>query len=102
MKIKTPPAASSRRSGPLRQRHAGAQQHRNKKKSAPPPTSPESALERGENAADVEKTGSADDAHQKPPRSSQNPMPMGEDIELYFLLKETVNYFSIDHTDRGR
>jgi hypothetical protein len=28
--------------------------------------------------------------------------PPDEELELFYLLKNTVNYFSIDHTDRGR
>ncbi|RYP16467.1 hypothetical protein DL765_005144 [Monosporascus sp. GIB2] len=56
-------------------------------------TSTESALERGEKAS---STGSEQLPAEPPPE-----IPLdGDDIQLYFLLKETVNYSSIDHTDR--
>ncbi|RYP27725.1 hypothetical protein DL767_007562 [Monosporascus sp. MG133] len=56
-------------------------------------TSTESALERGEKAS---STGSEQLPAEPPPEISLD----GDDIQLYFLLKETVNYSSIDHTDR--
>ncbi|RYP46700.1 hypothetical protein DL768_007133 [Monosporascus sp. mg162] len=56
-------------------------------------TSTESALERGEKAS---STGSEQLPAELPPGISLD----GDDIQLYFLLKETVNYSSIDHTDR--
>ncbi|RYP68997.1 hypothetical protein DL769_005384 [Monosporascus sp. CRB-8-3] len=56
-------------------------------------TSTESALERGENAS---STGSEQLPAEPPPEIALD----GDDIQLYFLLKETVNYSSIDLTDR--
>lgn len=91
MKIKTPPVTKPQ---PASLRQTGASTRNSRK---PASTSTESALERGENA---EKTGSA---RQNPPQTRPKmPVAVGEDIQLYFLLKETVNYFSIDHTDRGK
>ncbi len=52
-----------------------------------------SALERGEKA-----TGTGSD-----PRLPEGRLEirLPEDTKLYLLLKDTVNYFSIDHTERG-
>ena len=90
MKIKTPAPAKPEPSS-LRRRQTGASSRSSRK---PGSGSTESALERGEHAEKAEPT------HQNPPQARPK-MPVGEDIDLYFLLKETVNYFSIDHTDRG-
>ncbi|RYO91652.1 hypothetical protein DL766_004220 [Monosporascus sp. MC13-8B] len=56
-------------------------------------TSTESALERGEKTSSTES--------EQLPAEPVPEIPLdGDDIQLYFLLKETVNYSSIDHTDR--
>ncbi|ETS87535.1 hypothetical protein PFICI_01363 [Pestalotiopsis fici W106-1] len=34
-------------------------------------------------------------------KQDASPLPQGEEIELFLLLKNTVNYFSIDHTEKG-
>lgn len=61
-------------------------------------TSAESALERGEKASNTESNTQSDEP---PPPIPRAPNMLGEDIALYLLLKDTVNYFSIDHTERG-
>ncbi|RYP61594.1 hypothetical protein DL771_010075 [Monosporascus sp. 5C6A] len=72
-----------------RQKVAGVQKPASRGKA----TSTESALERGEKAS---STGSEQLPVEPPPE-----VPLdGDDIQLYFLLKETVNYSSIDLTDR--
>jgi hypothetical protein len=62
-----------------------------KSKNAPTaPLDPEKALTDGSSAA-------------SPAAQERSPLPPleGEEIELYLLLKNTVNFTSIDHTDRG-
>lgn len=96
MKMKPRNGAELQAKSSLRQRQAaiGAQ------KATPTGrvTSAESALERGEKASNTDSNSQPDEPPLKPERENL----LDEDIRLYLLLKDTVNYFSIDHTERGR
>lgn len=96
MKMKPIPGAKLQEESRLRQRQipAGSQQTT----SGGRVTSVESALERGEKVSNTESNTQSDD----PPPEPRSEGPLSEDIKLYLLLKDTVNYFSIDHTDRGK
>ncbi|KAI1244097.1 hypothetical protein MGN70_013966 [Eutypa lata] len=94
MKMKPSNGAELQAKSSLRQRQAaiGAQ------KATPTGrvTSAESALERGEKASNTDSNSQPDEPPLKPERENL----LDEDIRLYLLLKDTVNYFSIDHTER--
>lgn len=96
MKMKPTTGAELEGKSPLRKRQVGT----GAQKTTPPGrvTSTESALERGEKTSNTDSTSNSDEQPLKPQFESL----LDEDIRLYLLLKDTVNYFSIDHTDRGK